>query len=100
MRLIFTVEAKRDLDELRAYLRPLSSKGLAKIVASLRSRIVAGMANPRIGRPTPRDNVRELVDPKYGFIIPYYVRGEVFFVLRVYQARRSPLAYEDLSLPN
>ena len=100
MRLVFTVEAKRDLDELRDYLRPLSPKGLANVVASIRSRIEVGMANQRIGRPTPRDDVRELVDPKYGFIIPYFARGDVFFVLRVYQSRRSPLTYEDLSLPN
>jgi toxin ParE1/3/4 len=100
MRLVFTVEAKRDLDELRDYLKPLSPKGFSSVVTHIRSRIEAGMANPRIGRPTPQDDVRELVDPKFGFVIPYYIKGENFFVLRVYQARRSPLAYEDLTLPN
>lgn len=100
MRLIFTVEAKRDLEELRAYLQPLSPLGLTHIVASIRKRIETGLVNPRIGRPTPRDDVRELVDPKYGFVIPYYVKGEDFFVLRIYQARRIPLDFEELSLPN
>jgi toxin ParE1/3/4 len=100
MRLVFTPEAKRDLNELQAYLRPLNPKAHANVVGSIRSRIEAGMANPRIGRPTPRDEVRELVDPKYGFIIAYHVKGQTFIVLRVYHTRRSPLAYDDLSLPN
>lgn len=100
MRLVFTVEAKRDLDELRDYLKPLSPKGFSSVVSKIRSRIEAGMANPRIGRPTPRDDVRELVDPKYGLIIPYYAKGGTFFVLRIYQGHRSPLAYEEMNLPN
>ena len=100
MRLVFTTEAKRDLDDIRAYLRPMSPVGLANVVASIRSRLETGMDNPRMGRLTPRDEVRELVDPKYGFIIPYHVKGRTFFVLRVYHARRAPLAYEDITLPS
>ncbi|MGL4488332.1 MAG: type II toxin-antitoxin system RelE/ParE family toxin [Rhizobiaceae bacterium] len=99
MRLLFTQEAKRDLDNLRAHLRPLSAAGLANVVASIESKIRAGLANPRMGRLTARDEVRELVEQKYGFAIPYFVKGDSFFVLRVYRARQIPLDYEKLDVP-
>ena len=99
MKLVFTREAKRDLDELRAYLQPLSPKGLANVVHSIELRITNGLANPRIGRPTPRGDVRELVESRYGFLIPYYLSNNVFYVLRIYHARRKPLDYDALTLP-
>ena len=44
MKLVFTREAKRDLDELRAFLQPPSPKGLAKVVHSIELRIINGLA--------------------------------------------------------
>ncbi len=99
MNLVFTREAKRDLDDLRAFLQPLSPKGLANVVHSIELRISGGLSNPRIGRPTPRADVRELVESRYGFLIPYYVKNNVFYILRIYSARRKPLDYDTLILP-
>ena len=98
MEVIFTEEAKHDLDELRAYLEPLSPAGLANMVAALEARIRAVSDSPGIGRLTPRDDVREAVEAKYGFLIPYYVRGSKLFVLRVYRSARKPLEYETLKV--
>lgn len=98
MRLIFTIEAKRDLDELRAYLQPLSASGLNNVVTAIQAKIRLGMENPSAGRLTPRDNVRELVETRYGFLIPYYVKDDRFQVLRVYRSLRAPLDYHDLNL--
>jgi hypothetical protein len=42
--------------------------------------------------------VREAVEARYGFLIPYYVRGSRLFVLRVYRSSRKPLDYETLNL--
>lgn len=96
MEVIFTTEAKRDLDELREHLAPLSPRGLKRVVAALEARINAVAANPGIGRPTPREDVREAVEAKYGFLIPYYVSGNRLHVLRVYRSVRQPLDYEAL----
>ncbi len=96
MDIIFTEEAKRDLDELRRYLEPLSPAGLANVTSALEARIRAVAANPGIGRPTPRDDVREAVEAKYGFLIPYQARDSRLFVLRVYRSKRKPLDYEAL----
>jgi toxin ParE1/3/4 len=57
------------------------------------------MDNPRIGRPTPRENIREVIETRYGFLIPYTVKADVLFVLRVYRSTRKPLDYGLLTVP-
>ena len=52
MDVIFTEEAKRDLDELRRYLEPLSPAGLANVVSALDARVRSVADNPGIGRAT------------------------------------------------
>ncbi|MDF1777304.1 MAG: type II toxin-antitoxin system RelE/ParE family toxin [Rhizobiaceae bacterium] len=98
MKIIFTVEAKADLDELHGYLAPLSPSGLARVVAAIEKKIILAAENPSLGRPSPRIDVRELVEPKYGFLIPYYVKHDVLFVLRIYRGHRDPLDYEKLEV--
>ncbi len=39
--------------------------------------------------------IRELVEPRYGYIIPYIVTDGSILILRVYRAVRSPLDYDD-----
>ena len=98
MRIVFTEDAKSDLEELRRYLEPLSPKGLANVVAALERRIVIASENPRSGRPTPRPDVREAVEPRYGFVIPYTLIADDFYVLRVYRSMRRPLDYSELKI--
>jgi toxin ParE1/3/4 len=98
MRIVFTKEAKRDLEELRRYLEPLSPKGLANVVATLERRIMVASEHPRSGRPTPRPDVREAVEPRYGFVIPYTLIADAFYVLRVYRSMRRPLDYSELKI--
>jgi plasmid stabilization system protein ParE len=83
---------------LRAYLQPLNPAGLANVVAALEHRISPASENPRIGRPTPRAGVRQAVEPRYGFVIPYTLIAGDFHVLRVYKTRRKPLAYFELKI--
>jgi toxin ParE1/3/4 len=95
-RIVFTEEAKRDVEQLRTYLEPLSPKGLANVVAALERRIATASETPRSGRPTPRSDVREAVEPRCGFVIPDTVIAEDFYVLRVYRSTRRPLDYLEL----
>jgi toxin ParE1/3/4 len=98
MEIIFTREAKQDLVELRSYLEPLSPRGLANFVDTVEARIRAVAASPGVGRPTPRDDVREAVEAKYAFLIPYHVRGSRLCVLRVYRSARKAVDYQELNL--
>ena len=99
MNIVFTIEAKRDLDDLRAFLAPLSPPGLANVVTAIEARILSLADAPGTGRPTQRADVREAVEVKYGVVIPYTVREGTLFVLRIYQARRRPLDYAAIELP-
>jgi toxin ParE1/3/4 len=97
LRIAFTAEAKADLDDLRMYLTPLSPQGLANVVRAIETRILLVADYPASGRQSPRDDVREAVEPKYGFLIPYYVKGDTLHVLRIYRGQRRPMDYENLT---
>ena len=99
MRLVFTQEALSDLSELRSCLIDRSPKALSSVVQQIESRIKAAMSNPNMGRPSPLLGVRELVEPKYGYVIPYALLQGNFHVLRVYHGSRKPLDYSELVLP-
>ena len=98
MRIVFTEAAMSDLYDLRNFLRPLSAVGLRRITEAIEGRIRTIADNPGLGRPTPRDDVREAVEPKYGFLIPYLMRGDTLFVLRIYRSSRKPIDYAKLQL--
>lgn len=98
MEIIFTKEAKADLDELRVYLEPLSPSGLTNVTKALEKRITSIPENPNIGRPTPCDDVREVIETKYGFVIPYTLRQDTLFILRVYRGQRRPIDHGVLDL--
>lgn len=99
MRIVFTDEAVNDLDDLRVYLKDRRLDGYGHVSESLQQRIILASQNPKIGRPAPLAGVRELVDTKYGSLIPYFVEREIFFVLLVYHGTRKPLDYSALALP-
>ena len=98
MKIILTVGAKADLDELRSYLLPLNPLGLANVTAAVERKIISASDNPSIGRPSPRDDVREMIEPKYGFLIPYTVIDDTLIVLRIYRGKRKPLDYGKLMI--
>ena len=100
LRISLTREAKADLDELRDYLLPLSPKGLQNVVSALEKRIGLTAEYPASGRPSPRTDVREAIEPKYGFLMPYMVKGEVLHILRIYRGMRKPLDYQLLQSPD
>jgi toxin ParE1/3/4 len=101
MRLVLTVAATCDLRELRQYLAFVSPRGLQTVAAAIERRIQATLEFPESGRAVSHVGIREAVEPRYGFLIPYVVRGDALVVLRIYRSARTPLDYEELakSLP-
>jgi toxin ParE1/3/4 len=99
MVIVFTREAKRDLDDLRRFLAPLSRKGLKSVTLALEKRLVSVSHAPLMGRLTPHPSVREVIEPHYGFVIPYCVKDDQIVVLRIYRSVREPLDYERLTPP-
>ncbi len=95
MRLRFTRDAVHDLEDLRDWLLPRSPGGHKRVAAAIRAVLEKLKEMPQSGRPTDRADIREIIEPRYGFVIPYTIRGNVVWVLRVYNARRHPLIWTD-----
>lgn len=91
MRLRFAPDAVADLDELRNWLKPRSPQGHRNVVSAITNTIRPLQQHPDGGRPTSHPDIREAIEPRYGFIIPYSVRNETLWILRIYSARRYPL---------
>ncbi|MGE8103160.1 type II toxin-antitoxin system RelE/ParE family toxin [Allorhizobium sp. NPDC080224] len=95
MKLRFTRDAVRDLEDLRDWLRPRSPSGHKHVVTAIRTTLRRVQEQPQSGRLTERPDIREAVEPRFGFILPYTVRGDILWVLRVYNARRHPMIWTD-----
>ena len=95
----FTAAALTDLEELREYLGTRSPSGHQSVVAAIRKVITLVSENPSIGRQSILKDVREVIEPKYGFLISYLVKGDVLYVLRVYRNKRRPLGYDEIEMP-
>jgi len=96
MKVKFTSQATRDIEDLRIYLAERSYSGLTNVLSEIESYIKSTAENPSLGRRTPRDDVRERVTKKYKFLLPYHVRGDTLYILRVYRGRRKPLNYDTI----
>lgn len=96
MRIKITTSAAQDFEELRKYLAGRSHTGLQSVLADIEETIRSIPDNLLLGRATPRDDVRERITPKYRYLIPYYVRGDIVYILRVYHPKRAPLDYDRL----
>ncbi|PWQ99666.1 type II toxin-antitoxin system RelE/ParE family toxin [Leucothrix pacifica] len=96
MEVRFTTPALTDLEELRSYLSTRSPSGLANVIRDIEATVKEIPGSINKGLRTPRDDVWEKISPKYQYRIPYYVRENIVYVLRVYHPRREPLNYEDI----
>lgn len=96
MKIVITRRAVRDLDTLREYLVQRSPTGLRSVVTALQNTIEDIPKSLSRGRATPHDDVWEKIVPQYGYIIPYLVRGNTVFILRIYNSRRKPLDYDGV----
>lgn len=100
MQLRFSRQALTDLDDLKQWLGSRSPQGHRNVSTAL-SRCIRRLADhPAAGRTTALPEIRELVEPHYGFIIPYTQRGDILWILRIYNARRHPLNLSDIRAPD
>lgn len=96
MKIQLTALALQDYEEIRLYLADRSYDGLKNVLDDIENTIVSIPDNLLMGRQTPRDDVRERITPKYRYKIPYYVKGDVLYVLRIYHAKRRPINYDTI----
>ena len=73
MKLHFTRQAKRDLDNIADYLREQNPEGALRVRASIIDSLRTLVLFPRIGRRQKVENVRKVVTRRYRYLIYYVV---------------------------
>lgn len=91
--IIYTVAALRDMDRLRAFLRPKNPAAARRAGEAIRKGLQILATRPRLGRP-----VEDLPEPyrewiiefgKDGYVVRYRVDGDAVTVLAVRHGREA-----------
>ena len=86
----FTKKAFGDLESIKKYIYNDNMDAARKVVAYIFERIeTLLLSNPSVGRAGRVFGTRELVLTKYPYIIPYMVKGDVIYILRVMHTSRN-----------
>ena len=92
-RVRFSKSAVNDLNSIREYIYDNNKEAAKEVVSYIIEKIETILAvNPAAGRAGRVLRTRELVISKYPYIVPYQVRDDVVYILRVlHTSRKWPL---------
>ncbi len=86
----FSVSSLKDLKSIQEYICENNKKAAKEVVAHIIEKIETVIVpNPSAGRAGRVLSTRELVISKYPYIVPYQVRGDVIYILRVLHTSRK-----------
>ena len=87
--IIFTVPAQEDLRAIKQYICCDNFEAAQQVVKHIVDSIECLKDNPSIGRAGRVLRTRELVISKYPYIVPYHVRENNIYILRVLHTSRK-----------
>ena len=86
----FSQSAAEDLESIQKYIYENNRKAAKEVVAYIINSIETVLVlNPAAGRAGRVLRTRELVISKYPYIVPYQVREDVIYILRVLHTSRK-----------
>ncbi|MCQ2958253.1 MAG: type II toxin-antitoxin system RelE/ParE family toxin [Candidatus Gastranaerophilales bacterium] len=88
-KILFTKSAEEDLDCIKKYIYDDNIKAAKEVVVHILSSIEKLLITPNIGRAGRVLRTRELVITKYPYIVPYQVRNNIVYILRVLHTSRK-----------
>ena len=88
-KIIFTVPAQEDLRAIKQYICCDNFSEAQEVVKYILNSIENLKDNPSLGRAGRILRTRELVISKYPYIVPYQVRENIVYVLRVLHTSRK-----------
>ena len=89
MKVLFSPEARRDLEEIFEFILQERPEMASVVLARISERILSLSEMPHQGRPGRVAGTRELVVPRTPFVVPYQVTGNTVEILRVYHGARE-----------
>lgn len=87
--IIFTIPAQEDLRAIKQYICCDNFETAQQVVEYIIDSVEKLKDNPSIGRAGRVLRTRELVISKYPYIVPYQVRENTIYVLRVLHTSRK-----------
>ena len=94
MEVRFSESSLEDLRSIREYICANNEEAAKKVVAHILEQIETILVhNPAIGRTGRVLRTREFVISKYPYIVPYQVRENTIYILRVLHTSRKWLNY-------
>ena len=87
--IIFTVSTKEDLKAIKKYICCDNFSAAQEVVRHILECVESIKDNPSIGRAGRILRTRELIISKYPYIVPYQVRDDNIYVLRVLHTSRK-----------
>ncbi|MEP6880031.1 MAG: type II toxin-antitoxin system RelE/ParE family toxin [Nitrosospira sp.] len=95
MRIIWSQQARLDLQQIYGHILPDSPKAARQLHERIRECILPSAETPQIGRPGRVPGTREMVISGTCYIVPYRIVGNTLQILRVYHtARQWPETFE------
>ena len=86
----FSKKAFEDLESIKKYIYENDELAAQKVVSYIVERIETIIANnPGVGRAGRVLGTRELVLTKYPYIIPYFVKDDIVYIIRVLHTSRK-----------
>ena len=90
MEIRFSESSLEDLRSIREYICANNEEAAKKVVAHILEQVETILAhNPAIGRAGRILGTREFVISKYPYILPYQVRKNTIYILRVLHTSRK-----------
>jgi toxin ParE1/3/4 len=89
MRLRWSLQARRDLTSIKAYIAERNPAAIERIGAEIVRAARRLEIFPQLGRPAHRVELRLLQVPGLPYLIPYHVTGEVVEVVAVFHERQE-----------
>lgn len=88
-KIVFTIPAQEDLRAIKQYICCDNFSAAQDVIKYILSCIENLKENPSLGKAGRVLRTRELVISKYPYIVPYQVRENIVFVLRVLHTSRK-----------
>jgi len=89
MDILFTDSAREDLRSIKKYICEDNFEAAQKVVKHIFDSIEYLRTNPSLGRAGRVLRTRELVISKYPYIVPYQVRENTIYILRVFHTSQK-----------
>ena len=86
MRIRYRRAAKADLARIHAFIARKNPAAARRVIAEIRQQIREIGNFPEKHRPGFLEGMRELVDPKYGYIVVYALPGDLIDIVAVFHA--------------